>query len=138
MLEISRYLFSLQQNLRLNAALFVGKNQYRWYYHLFLNIIEEYEVDFKEIGVNPGDLVAHICIKVVPTIVSADCKVCPPIISLFIRYVWSMGVFKEICFKYEAYGYQYVFHCSSSLDKNIIFFDHHRVVPAQDFPFMLR
>ena len=66
---IGKMNFSLTQNLKPNTALFEGTNQYRKYSHLFHNMIEEYEVELKLMGFNPGELGTHICRKVVAIMV---------------------------------------------------------------------
>ena len=49
--------------------------------------------------------------------VYSDCTVSTPIKLLFIRCGWSVKVFKERYFKYEAGGNQHVDCCAFSIDQ---------------------
>ena len=52
-------------------------------------------------GVNPGDLDTHICRKGVSTMVSYDCILSPPIISLYISRGWFIDRVKKRYLKCE-------------------------------------
>ena len=98
------------------TELFEGKNQHRNYSHLLLNIVKEYEVKLKKMGVNPRDLDTHSFRKGLPTMVSDVYTVYPQIILLCIRCGCYMDGIKDIYPKCEVHGYQYVGRCASGLD----------------------
>ena len=103
-----KVIFFIITDLKSNTVIFEGTNHFSKYSYMFLNIIQEYEVELEVLGGNSSDLGIHSCSKFVATIVSAGCSVSPPIISLCISCRCYMGRFKERYLKYEVAEDEYL------------------------------
>ncbi len=96
--------------------LFPGGNQYDRFMYVFHKVINNNEEAFRNLGVGPGDLGSHSARKGSCTFASSGTTASPPIASICLRAMWSMGPVKERYLHYEKAGDQYVGRVVSGLN----------------------
>ena len=95
-LALSKYLFSFPGILSValssdEGKIFPGNAQYDRFMKCFKKVIAENEDEFKRFGVGIGDLGSHSARKGACSFASAGCTVSPPMVSICLRAMWSMG-----------------------------------------------
>ena len=75
---------------------------------IFHQVILENEEAFRKLGVGVGDLGSHSARKGSCSFASAGSTVSPPMVSICLRALWSMGPVKERYLHYEKAGDQYL------------------------------
>jgi hypothetical protein len=70
----------------------------------------------------PGDLGSHSTRKGASSYASAGSTVCPPMVSIYLHAMWSIGSVKERYLQYKKAGDQYLGRVVSGLDVNSIAF----------------
>jgi hypothetical protein len=71
-------------------------------------IIEKYSDEFFALGISPGDLGSHSARKGASSHASSGTTVSPPMVSICLRAMWSMGHVKERYLQFEKAGDQYL------------------------------
>jgi hypothetical protein len=84
--------------------------------------IENKPEEFLLLGVLLGDLGSHSAQKGESSYTSAGSAVCPPMVSICLHAMWSMGSIKEYYLQYEKSGDQHLGRIVSKLDVNDITF----------------
>jgi len=105
-----------------SGRLFPGGNQYDRFMDCLHRIIDKYRDDFFSLGISAGDLGSHSARKGACSYASAGTTVSPPIVSICLRAMWSMGQVKERYLQYEKAGDQYLGRVVSGLDVNSVSF----------------
>ena len=77
---------------------------------------------FLGLGIRPGDLGSHSARKGVCSFAVAGSTVCPPMVSICLRAMWSMGSVKEHYLQFEKAEDQYLGWVVSGLDVNDVSF----------------
>jgi hypothetical protein len=85
-------------------------------------IIEINQDEFLQLGIRPGDLGSHSARKGACSFASAGSTVSPPMVSICLRAMWSMGSVKERYLQFEKAGDQYLGRVVSGLDVNDVSF----------------
>ena len=98
----------VSQNVSWNGytKLFPGRNQYGRFMKCFHKVVIENEELFLRLGVGEGDLGSHSARKGACSFASSGSTVSPPIVSVCLRAMWSMGTVKERYLHYEKAGDQ--------------------------------
>ena len=138
-LALARYLFSFpgiltpterqplikQQNssagnISINGygKLFPGDSQYERFMACFRKVIRDHPDEFKRVGVDSGDLGSHSVRKGSCSYAAAGTTVAPPIVSICLRAMWSMGGVKERYLSFEKAGDQYLGRVITGMDCN--------------------
>jgi hypothetical protein len=91
-----------------SGRLFPGGNQYDRFMDCLHRIIDKHRDDFFSLGISAGDLGSHSARKGACSYASAGTTVSPPIVSICLRAMWSMGQVKERYLQYEKAGDQYL------------------------------
>jgi len=104
------------------GRLFPGGDQYGRFMDCLRRIIEHHEDVFLPLGVRPGDLGSHSARKGACSFAAAGSTVCPPMVSICLRAMWSMGSVKERYLQFEKAGDQYLGRVVSGLDVNSLSF----------------
>ena len=106
-------------NISLNEKkLFPGTSQYNRFMKIFHQVIQENEEAFRKLGVDVGDLGSHSARKGSCSFASAGSTVSPPMVSICLRALWSMGPVKERYLHYEKAGDQYLGRVVAGLNCN--------------------
>jgi hypothetical protein len=71
-------------------------------------IIKKYTDEFFALGINPGDFGSHSARKGASSHACSGTTVSPPIVSICLRAMWSLGHVKERYLQYEKAGDQYL------------------------------
>jgi hypothetical protein len=90
------------------GQLFQGGDQYGRFMDCLQRVIEMNLNKFFTLGISPGDLGLHSAWKGSCSYASAGSTVCPPMVSICLRAMWSMGSIKERYLQYEKAGDQYL------------------------------
>ena len=104
--------------VNLAGCLFPGGQQYDWFMECLRRIIEKYPQEFIALGICPGNLGSHSARKGACSHASAGMTVSPPMVSICLRAMWSMGSIKEHYLQYKKAGDQYLGRVVSELDVN--------------------
>ena len=102
------------------GRLFPGSNQYERFMDCLHRIIEKHKEEFAALGIEPGDLGSHSARKGSSSHASAGTTVSPPMVSICLRAMWSMGPVKERYLQYEKAGDQYLGRVVCGLDVNSV------------------
>jgi len=105
-----------------SGRLFPGGEQYHRFMDCLHRVIEKNWDEFLELGIRPGDLGSHSACKGVCSFASAGSTVSPPMVSICLRAMWSMGSVKECYLQFEKAGDQYLGRVVSGLDVNDVSF----------------
>ncbi len=105
-----------------SGRLFPGGDQYGRFMDCLRRTIEKYLDEFLALGISPGDLGSHSARKGACSYASAGSTVCPPMVSICLRAMWSMGSVKERYLQFEKAGDQYLGRVVSGLDVNDVSF----------------
>lgn len=105
-----------------SGRLFPGGNQYDRFMDCLHRIIDKHRDAFYSLGITAGDLGSHSARKGACSYASAGSTVSPPIVSICLRAMWSMGQVKERYLQYEKAGDQYLGRVVSGLDVNSVAF----------------
>ena len=101
-----------------NGRLFPGSYQYERFMDCMHRIIDKHCDDFFAIGISAGDLGSHSARKGSASYACAGTTVSPPMVSVCLRAMWSMGHIKERYLQYEKAGDQYLGRVVCGLDVN--------------------
>ncbi len=128
-LSLARFLFSnpgtLSKHHRKAATsvsangyskLFEGSSQYSCFSNILKKVIIEHEDEFRKMGVEEKDMGSHSARKGACSHALAGSTVAPPIVSICLRAMWSMGSVKERYLHYEKAGDQYLGRVVSEMD----------------------
>lgn len=77
---------------------------------------------FLGLGISPGDLGSHSARKGASSHACSGSTVSPPMVSICLRVMWSMGHVKERYLQYEKAGDQYLGRVVCGLDVNTVDF----------------
>jgi hypothetical protein len=77
---------------------------------------------FLGLGVHPSNLGLHSAQKGLCSFAAAGSTVCPPMVSICLQAMWSMGSVKECYLQFEKAGDQYLGRVVSGLDINDVSF----------------
>lgn len=105
-----------------SGHLFPGGNQYDCFMDCLHRIINKHHEELYALGIAPGDLGLHSARKGACSFASAGTTVSPPIVSICLRAMWSMGQVNEQYLQYEKAGDQYLGRVVSGLDVNSVSF----------------
>ncbi len=107
-----------QANISANgySKLFEGLSQYTRFNQILKKVIIENEEEFRKLGVEEKDMGSHLARKGACSHASAGTTVAPPIVSICLRAMWSMGSVKERYLHYEKAGDQYLGRVVSGMD----------------------
>jgi len=78
-----------------SSRLFPGGDQYGRFMACLHRVIENNLEEFLLLGIKPGDLGSHSARKGASSFASAGSTVSPPMVSICLRAMWSMGPVKE-------------------------------------------
>ena len=95
------------------GRLFPGGDQYGRFMDCLRRIGDNNYEEFIKLGISPGDLGSHSARKGSCSLASAGTTVSPPMVSICLRAMWSMGSVKERYLQYEKAGDQYLNHIST-------------------------
>jgi len=109
-------------NQKKGGQLFPGGNQYDRFMECLHRIVEKYPQVFLGLGISPGDLGSHSARKGASSHACSGSTVSPPMVSICLRTMWSMGHVKERYLQYEKAGNQYLGHVVCGLDVNTVDF----------------
>jgi hypothetical protein len=104
------------------GRLFPGSDQYGRFMDCLRRIVDNNREEFLKLGISPGDLGLHSARKGSCSLASAGTTVSPPMVSICLRAMWSMGSVKERYLQYEKAGDQYLGRVVSGLDVNCVSF----------------
>jgi len=104
------------------GRLFPGKHQYDRFMGCLHRILEKHSDDFFALGISPGDLGSHSARKGASSHASSGTTVSPPMVSICLRAMWSMGHVKERYLQFEKAGDQYLGRVVCGLDVNDVKF----------------
>ena len=107
---------------RQKGRLFPGGNQYDRFMDCLHRIVVKYPEAFFALGISPGDLGSHSARKGASSHACSGTTVSPPMVSICLRAMWSMGHVKERYLQYEKAGDQYLGRVVSGLDVNSVKF----------------
>ena len=93
---------------RQKGRLFPGGNQYDRFMDCLHRIVVKYPEAFFALGISPGDLGSHSARKGASSHACSGTTVSPPMVSICLRAMWSMGHVKERYLQYEKAGNQYL------------------------------
>jgi hypothetical protein len=71
-------------------------------------IVEKYPAVVLALGISPGDLGSHLARKGASSHACAGIMISPPMMSIYLCAMWSMGHIKERYLHYEKAGNQYL------------------------------
>jgi hypothetical protein len=114
-LALAKYIVAQAGILKSGSKLFPGNHQYDRFMKIFKRVIHENINDFRELGIEEGDLGSHSCRKGAITHVSSGCTVSPPMSSICLRAGWSMGPIKDRYIHFEKAGDQFVGRCATTI-----------------------
>jgi len=106
-------------NITINKGykLFPGANQYERYMKCFHKVVNANSEAFKVHGIGPGDLGSNSTWKGACSHASAG-SVSPPIVSICLQAMWSMGSVKKRYLHYDKAGDQYLVQTVDRLNCN--------------------
>ncbi len=78
-----------------SGRLFPGGDQYGRFMDCLQRVVEKNQDVFLGLGIHPGNLGLHSARKGECSFVAAGSTVCPPMVSICLRAMWSMGSVKE-------------------------------------------
>ena len=104
------------------GRLFPGAYQYERFMDCIHRIIAKYPREFFAVGISAGDLGSHSARKGAASHACAGSTVSPPMVSVCLRTMWSMGHVKERYLQYEKVGDQYLERVVCGLDMNNVLF----------------
>jgi hypothetical protein len=104
------------------GRLFPGAYQYERFMDCIHRIIAKYPEEFFALGISAGDLGSHSARKGAASHACAGSTVSPPMVSVCLRAMWSMGHVKERYLQYEKAGDQYLGRVVCGLDVNNVSF----------------
>lgn len=104
------------------GRLFPGAYQYERFMDCIHRIIAKYPNEFFALGISAGDLGSHSARKGAASHACAGSTVSPPMVSVCLRAMWSMGHVKERYLQYEKAGDQYLGRVVCGLDVNHVSF----------------
>jgi hypothetical protein len=84
-----------------SSRLFPGGDQYGRFMACLHRVIENNLEEFLLLGIKPGDLGSHSARKGASSFASAGSTVSPPMVSICLRAMWSMGPVKERYLQYK-------------------------------------
>jgi hypothetical protein len=87
---------------------FPDQFQYKRFMSCLHQIVEKYPAVFFALGISPGDLGSHLARKGGSGHACAGTTVSPPMVSICLCAMWSMGHIKERYLQYEKAGNQYL------------------------------
>ena len=105
-----------------SGRLFPGGDQYGRFMDCLRRVVENNQEVFLPLGVRPGDLGSHSAWKGACSFASAGSTVSPPMVSICLRAMWSMGSVKECYLQFEKAGDQYLGRVVCGLDVNDVSF----------------
>jgi hypothetical protein len=121
------------------GRLFPGEHQYDRFMGCLHRILEKHSDEFFALGISPGDLGSHSARKGSSSHASSGTTVSPPMVSICLRAMWSMGHVKERYLQFEKAGDQYLGRVVCGLDVNDVkfavsppYFDFDDDRPAED------
>jgi hypothetical protein len=85
-------------------------------------ILAKYSEEFFALGISPGNLGLHLARKSTSSHACSESTVLPPMVSICLRAMWSMGHVKERYLQYEKAGDQYLGQVVCGLDVNSVKF----------------
>jgi hypothetical protein len=109
-------------NQKKGGQLFPGGNQYDRFIECLHRIVGKYPQVFLGLGISPGDLGSHSARKGASSHACSGSTVSPPMVSICLRAMWSMGHVKERYLQYEKAGDQYLGRVVCGLDVNDVTF----------------
>ena len=109
-------------NQKKGGQLFPGGNQYDRFMECLHRIVGKYPQVFLGLGISPGDLGSHSARKGASSHACSGSTVSPPMVSICLRAMWSMGHVKERYLQYEKAGDQYLGRVVCGLDVNTVDF----------------
>ena len=104
------------------GRLFPGGDQYGRFMDCLRRIVKNNPEVFVKLGISPGNLGSHSARKGACSLASAGTTVSPPMVSICLQAMWSMGSVKERYLQYEKAGDQYLGRVVSGLDVNDVSF----------------
>jgi hypothetical protein len=78
----------------LSGCLFPGGDQYGWFMDYLRRVVEKNQDVFLGLGICPGNLGPHSARKGACSFATAGSTVCPPMVSICLWAMWSMGLVK--------------------------------------------
>ena len=109
-------------NQKKGGQLFPGGNQYDRFMECLHRIVGKYPQVFLGLGISPGDLGSHSARKGASSHACIGSMVLPPMVSICLHAMWSMGHVKERYLQYEKAGDQYLGQVACGLDVNTVDF----------------
>ena len=104
------------------GRLFPGGNQYDRFMDCLHRIVAKHPEECSALGISPGDLGSHSARKGAASHACSGTTVSPPMVSICLRAMWSMGHVKERYLQYEKAGDQYLGRVVAGLDVNSVNF----------------
>ena len=99
-----------------------GADQYGRFMDCLRRVVEKNQGVFLALGIRPGDLGSHSARKGACSFAAVGSTVCPPMVSICLWAMWSMGSVKERYLQYEKAGDQYLGRVVLGLDVNDVSF----------------
>ncbi len=98
------------------------ENIFEW--HLFISKFSSAAPinKFVALGISPGNLGLHLAEKGWCSYANVGSTVCPPMVSICLQAMWSVGSIKECYLQYEKAGDQYLGWVASGLDVDNVSF----------------
>ncbi len=106
----------------LSGHLLPGGDQYGRFMDCLRQVVEKNQDVFFGLGIRPGNLGLHSVRKGACSFAAAGSTVCPPMVSICLQAMWSMGLVKEHYLQFEKAGDQYLGRVISGLDVNNVSF----------------
>jgi hypothetical protein len=106
----------------LSGCLFPRGDQYGWFMDCLRRVVEKNQDVFLGLGICPGNLGLHSEREGACSFAAAGSTVCPPMVSICLRAMWSMGSVKERYLQFKKAGDQYLGRVVSGLDVNDVSF----------------
>ncbi len=91
-----------------SSRLFPGGDQYGHFMDCLCQIMDNNQDEFLQLGIHPRVLGLHSAWKGACSFASVGSMVSPPMVSICLRAMWSMGLVKEWYLKFEKAGDQYL------------------------------
>ena len=100
------------------GRLFPGGGQYERFMGCLHRIVEKYSDELMAFGISPGELGSHSARKGSSSYAASGTTVSPPMVSICLRAMWSIGHNKERYLQYEKAGDQYLGRVVCGLNVN--------------------
>jgi hypothetical protein len=110
------------ENGNLSGRLFPGGDQYGRFMDCLQRAVEKNQDVFLGLGIRPGNLGLHSVWKGACSFAAVGSTVCPPMVSICLWAVWSMGLVKKCYLQFKKAGDQYLGWVVSGLDINNVSF----------------